>query len=1155
MLAEALAHEGHDVYYVTNALPVFFKDFENLPSHHKINTVITSNFLTDLADEKMDAIFVTPGRSDHPVYYNAIRMAAMFSDAQIFLINFESGNWFNAMVPNPREITDWDHWKRAIEYGGTVLSSAFESQKWAEEFYTEQPDKTNFSVWSPPINSVAAEKAGLPEKDKRAVIISRLSDPHKGMSTILEVIPEEMAGWTLTIISGTESIDPEFELDIRTMAAERGITLDFSFSPNDEEKFVQLAKARILIFPSMFEGYGYPPIEALYCNTEVVAYDLPVVQETCGTAPYYAPHGDREALREALRRAVLDPETGTRDRKAQVFDLANFETAAKRLDALMQQALRPENRTTELSLASPISVSTVRKTIIPQPIRAATKAFLVKQRDRIKRLGYREGRAETFAKVRQKSGLGSDMPRKFSVSEASIDEMGVVAIRGWRLGGPHASRIEARIGSSLTVAGSLGVKRPDLLKAYPAYGNAKAGFEIGGRFIDRDLLNEPVEILFYRGDVQVDRMASVIQPAESNAVLWQRRDETLNTSARGKSLIFIADLADIKVNAPGYYDVLNLKHAASLIGLKVTLIVRGSEVEAEPHREFLSTIADEFILADPTKPAQHPHAESNLGADLWAVEKALFEAQRGRILSGVITMGGIFSPLLAHAQTGAHRLAYIVNESDLPTKIPDDAFIGSPSESVLRAAHHAFAQHHAISIPIHPSAFAIPQEPVFGQHLIIIPPSTHAAAVEDARAFALALSNQSLSETATVRLLTLDTAETSKEAFGNVNLEVMEAVSDIDQMYTNAHLIALPFFSKLSESDQTVLDRTLAQAISFKRPIFASDAVNSNPLRACGAITRETPNDLAIIASTFLQDTENRQTMLDETGFRLSKNTPDLAYTEFTALFGTQVIPKPKRINQQQDALLNRAISGLVQTHPALKARTIRVLIGNDLASANAAIAALKTSGCKIYSVHSLRPNDMAGLITLFPDIRPIEDGQTPYVLASLDIDEAQAMERLLARRGLTSYPLRPIHRLCDENDLAVLRGSGSDQTAEVYTAFNARDWSSDTPEHVITLATDEMILKIPHSSKTISRLDIACITRPGVTQAICERLFKAAPDMTVISTVAQDGLTMHESGRLIYIDPMNPPWVGEAEYLNSQQLANKIIAWIGAKQASQNDA
>jgi len=164
-------------------------------------------------------------------------------------------------------------------------------------------------------------------------------------------------------------------------------------------------------------------------------------------------------------------------------------------------------------------------------------------------------------------------------------------------------------------------------------------------------------------------------------------------------------------------------------------------------------------------------------------------------------------------------------------------------------------------------------------------------------------------------------------------------------------------------------------------------------------------------------------------------------------------------------------------------------------------------------------------------------------------------MERLLARRGLTSYPLRPIHRLCDENDLAVLRGSGSDQTAEVYTAFNARDWSSDTPEHVITLATDEMILKIPHSSKTISRLDIACITRPGVTQAICERLFKAAPDMTVISTVAQDGLTMHESGRLIYIDPMNPPWVGEAEYLNSQQLADKIIAWIGAKQASQNDA
>ena len=1154
MLAEALAHQGHDVYYVTNALPIFFKDFEHLPGHHKINTVITSNFLTDLADEKMDAVFVTPGRSDHPIYYNAVRMTAMFSDAQIFLINFESGNWFNAMAPNPREITDWDHWKRAIEYGGTVLSSAFESQKWAEDFYTEQPDKTNFSVWSPPINSVAAEKAGLPEKDKRAVIISRLSDPHKGMSTILEVIPEEMAGWTLTIISGTESIDPEFELDIRTMAAERGITLDFSFSPNDEEKFVELAKARILIFPSMFEGYGYPPIEALYCNTEVVAYDLPVVQETCGTAPYYAPHGDREALREALRRAVLDPETGMRDRKAQVFDLANFETASKRLDALMQQALQPENRTTELSLASPIASPTIRKTIIPQPIRAATKAFLVKQRDRIKRLGYREGRRETFAKVRKKSGLAGDMARKFSVSEASIDEMGVLAIRGWRLGGPHASHIEARIGGTLTVAGSLGIKRPDLLKAYPDYGNDKAGFEIGGRFLNRDLVNEPVEILFYRGDVQVDRMTAVIEPAKSNAVLWQRRNNTLDKSAHGKVLIMIADLDDVKINAPGHYDLLNLNHAARLMGLKTTLIARGSEVDALHYQQALGDIVDEFILADPTKPAQHQHVASLNTSDLWAVEKALFEAQRGRILSGVIAMGGVFAPLLEQVQTGAHRLAYVVNSDDLPAQLPDLTFIGTPSETTLALAAEILPSHHAIHIAIHPSAFTIPQEPIFGENLIVIPPSTHANAEAEARAYAERLNQEPLSSDVTVRLLTLKGRQTTRETFGKVTLEVMEAVTDIDQMYINAHLVALPFFSSISTEDQLILDRTLCQSIGFGRPVFANAATGLEILRKSGYVPSESIDDLANVTARFLEHSEERDMILGDAGLGIIRNTPELTYTEFTALFGTRSIPQSTRVQQQQDALLNRSVEALVQLNPVLNEAPVRLLVGNDLAVVNAVIQALKAINCKIESVHSLRPQDMSGLITLFPDVLPLMDGDTPYLLATLDRVEAQAMERLLARREVTSYLLNPVSRACDANDLATLRVSGIGRAAQLYTSFNSRDWSNDTLEGVIAVATEDMVLNIPQSSKTIGRLDIVVITQPGVTQAICERLFKAAPEMTVVSTVAQDGLAMHDTGRLIYIDPMNPPWIGDIGRLDSTQLAEKIIAWIGAKRAILHD-
>lgn len=1149
MLAEALAHEGHEVYYVTNALPVFFKDFEHLPSHHKINTIITSNFLTDLADEKMDAVFVTPGRSDHPIYYNAVRMAAMFSEAQIFLINFESGNWFNALAPNPRELGDWDHWKRVIEYGGTVLSSAFESQKWAEEFYTEHPETTNFSVWSPPINSVAADKAGTPEKDKRAVIISRLSDPHKGMSTILEVIPEEMAGWTLTIISGTESIDPEFELDIRTMAAERGITLDFSFSPNDEEKFIELAKARILIFPSMFEGYGYPPIEALYCNTEVVAYDLPVIQETCGKAPYYARHGDRDDLREALRRAALDPEAGTRDHRSKVFELANFESAAKRVNELIEEALLPENLTTELTLASAITAPKPRKTIIPQPIRAATKAFLVKQRDRFQRLAKREGRKAAFSKLRNATGLQSDLPRKFSVSETSIDEMGVLSIRGWRLGGQHASRVEARIGDTLTVAGSLRVKRPDLLKAHPSYGDGEAGFEISGRFIDQNLLNEPVEILFYRGENQVDRMTAFIHAAQSNAVLWQRRDETLSKAARGKILIIVANVEDIQTNAMGHFDLLNLKHAAKLMGLKVTLIVNGSEPDIHSIKGMLSELFDEFILADPTKPRQHPHIKSDISPALWAVEKALNEAQHGRITSGVITIGRKLSPLLAKAQNGAHRLAYIIGTNDLPDTLANNAFIGSPSQSVLSLASEQFVAHNAIHIPIHPSAFALPQEPTFGERLIVIPPSIHEDAEAEARSFAKFIASLEPLHPIKVRFLSLNRKDTRREKFGQVTFELYEAISDPDAIYINAYLVALPFFSKLRIEDELILERTLSQALAYARPVFAGMDLNADNLQTNGAIFRTNIEMLAHVTVQYLNDEKPASSVLKEGGFSIAKNSPELAYTEFTAFFGALAIPRLKRMHQKQDALLEQAITSLIQLHPSVDEKPVRIMAGNDLATLNATIAALEAVNCHVEDIHSLRPDDMSGLLKWKPQIQPIGESDAPYVIASLDIDETQALERLLSRRGITSYLLRAVHRACDTTDMKVLKGSGIGRTAKLYTSFNQRDWSTDTPESVITIATEDMILNIPRTSKVFGKIDIAIITKPFVTDLICERLFKMSPDMTVISTIPQDALVMSKKGRVIYIDPMDPPWYGDTGHMSSEQLAQKIIVWVGATQ------
>ena len=72
---------------------------------------------------------------------------------------------------------------------------------------------------------------------------------------------------------------------------------------NDELRAL-LTGAAALVFPSRYEGFGLPPVEALACGVPALVSDIPVLHESAGDAATFVRPGDVDAWASAMRDAL-----------------------------------------------------------------------------------------------------------------------------------------------------------------------------------------------------------------------------------------------------------------------------------------------------------------------------------------------------------------------------------------------------------------------------------------------------------------------------------------------------------------------------------------------------------------------------------------------------------------------------------------------------------------------------------------------------------------------------------------------------------------------------------------------------------------------------------------------------------------------------------
>jgi glycosyltransferase involved in cell wall biosynthesis len=74
----------------------------------------------------------------------------------------------------------------------------------------------------------------------------------------------------------------------------------------DHDLCALYSSCRVFIYPSKYEGFGLPPLEAMACGAPVIASLIPSIKEVAGAAARLVPPGSSEGLAQAIIELLRD---------------------------------------------------------------------------------------------------------------------------------------------------------------------------------------------------------------------------------------------------------------------------------------------------------------------------------------------------------------------------------------------------------------------------------------------------------------------------------------------------------------------------------------------------------------------------------------------------------------------------------------------------------------------------------------------------------------------------------------------------------------------------------------------------------------------------------------------------------------------------------
>jgi len=193
--------------------------------------------------------------------------------------------------------------RKSIDRADRIISvSEFTKSRLGEIFGKGAEDKASVIYHASDLGEVTERKPDFPLPDKYFLFTGTI-EPRKNLPTLVKgfSLAKERLGGAGMVLAGSRGARAEEVKRLISMLKLEEDILWTGYIGRRELKYLY-RNATALVFPSHYEGFGLPILEAASCGIPSVVSDIEVFREIFGEYPLYFKKDDPEALAEMLVR-------------------------------------------------------------------------------------------------------------------------------------------------------------------------------------------------------------------------------------------------------------------------------------------------------------------------------------------------------------------------------------------------------------------------------------------------------------------------------------------------------------------------------------------------------------------------------------------------------------------------------------------------------------------------------------------------------------------------------------------------------------------------------------------------------------------------------------------------------------------------------------